>query len=634
MVGVKKSPQPKKTKPGVKKRLLPGTKEARGLRSGVKKFFVKIESNRIRALRRKEATRSFREGNTRKISLIQQNDLILIFNLYEKYITNRFLILGSKEIVSGRSDDVLNSLYVDKMAKIFQGEQFGEADFYSGLKQLLNKLCNIGRVLNVLLRSYYQNKQNTFRGYVQSMSNYGIPANVASSYYQFIPGMRQAAANSSIGAFNTNLNFSHLKPNTSSVSLLNYAVRLASFFEAFKETNDVVSLLTNLIKTQKNVNSQQYKQKVADILHINLSKIGNRNQTDFNLAIRIIGSLRSPSPDFYPIPMLPPPFKGNRHHIVPIASLPNMVKASPGAFMKTSESKISLNLALVFLDCLAMERTFPRGQFLGNVKSVAIRGLLDKAIPRQEPALLKSVRYLSSYMPEINDVYTSARHGSIHTQSTASGFNAFRGRLGMNVLVDPVTGIRTRLTTAYAKDVANLELEMYTLLDISKYQPVTFDNAGNLILLTDDLVIQDNSLVDRRYFFQHFLYIFNVNTMPRSEVDILKSFYLSRNSGVNRAAASKKFCIQTTQKNMDFLLSYIYDASITRVLSRPVFISIVQLYYNTISTKENKGFSKLNTRQQNELLEQMQLLFDGQISYDQLQSYITGTWKFLGLLPS
>ena len=120
--------------------------------------------------------------------------------------------------------------------------------------------------------------------------------------------------------------------------------------------------------------------------------------------------------------------------------------------------------------------------------------------------------------------------------------------------------------------------------------------------------------------------------MPRSEVDILKNFYLSRNSGVNRAAIAKKFCIQTTQANIDFLLEYIYNAPLQTVLTKSVFLNIVKQYYTTIPIKDNKGFSKLTSNQQADLLSQMGLLYDGKISYEQLQSYITSVWRYLGLL--
>lgn len=620
------------------KKSLPGLKEAKSLRPKMKGAFKVIESSKKRHTQRIQSSRSFRLGNTSRIKIIEDlDDIVLLFNLYEKYITNRFEILGGDTIKTAltkyptNTDDHLNTLYINKMSLIFQQENFGNVDFYPTFNQLLNKLCNIGRVLTVLIRSYHENK-NTFRGYLNIMNfQGGIPKNLASRYYTIIPGMRKAATNSSIGAFSTNLNFSHLKfDSTTTNILLTNAINFTSFFEAFKETNDVTTLLTNLIKTRANVTSNKYRNDVVNILGINITNIQNTNA--FNLAIRIIGALRSPEPTFYPIPMLPPPFKGNRHHMFPIASLPNLIRTGQN-FMPTSGKVVSLNLALFYLDAITMEKTFPKNMYKGkNVKSANIRGVLDKSIIRQEPALLKDVKYLSKYMAEINRVYTDARHGTIHTHSTLSRFNAHRGKLGMNVLRDPVTGLQTRLSNAYAEDVANLDLEMYTLLDTQKYQPVTFDNGGNLILLTDATVIADNSLVDKRYFFQHFLYIFNVGTMPRSEIDLLKKLYLSRPSGIHGNISGKKFCIQTTKENIRFLIDYIYDKPLKSTLSKGQFQDIVQTYYTTIPTKRNKDFSILSPTQQKEILTTMQLVYDNQISYNDIQKQIYETWEHLGLV--
>jgi len=555
----------------------PQTKRRQTQSKSIKKQPVpgRNAASKLRLKELKGASNSIKKVTTARTStrIVKDKmfDLKTLNNIYNFYITivaRRHITLGS-DVSSDLSDEEVNSIYVKKMKEQLPDERQQKFQY---LLEILNYVCGIGRGLNFIL----ENRKNA-RVYNLIKNHYVIPqgrvlqsqiANFGGKNWNIVVNKRTRWFTSQVpkrGLFKENTGF------LDNILYNDELLRILSFLQSFKETNDILSKLNIILKDKNNVQ------------HELLGKLFNLNEK--SSPIKFLQALRSGVAK-HPKTMANASVKGPRHHVQPQSQLVRYIRNVNTGRQEVYVGKpLSLPSILFLADAMLLKKSGLRLINKGGVHNY--RGKGDKPILRQEPSLLKPPEELERYFLEINRCSTSWRHGAIHCALVNVGYNTTHGVTNTR-RVQTITDMLELMVKAYAKEDAPFDFPDFLVHLDSSYQPIFFSDKKQPIALNSkpknlaDLEMLREK-VDKRQFFQSFKYIFKEGS---EEVDILKEISLKlKNDTTRDMDFSKTFAIQTTGQNMNRFLTMLYTYDAVDILTDKSILSIIR----SLSRSYEKG---------------------------------------------
>lgn len=504
-------------------------------------------------------------GRFRKKKMLLIEDITAIYNLYTFILIQRSLVLGDK-IKNDKNDYQLNSEYIELM-KTQLGNQFIKKA--NNLEIIMNEVFKFGRTLNYIFQASNEERRNIIKDiaslYIlpagKSESSIYIDFNVIRSFASkrgvktkanFIQSnnlilfSNKVLIKNDIYGFKSELDLSIFQ-NIKFVYELIYTGQLPyllALFRTFRETNDLLTKMTSIIKV-KNDNNRRLQ-------FTRLFNIDPKNATSLNF----LNLLKSKNNKATPISMLPPPYPGPRHHVMSVSSFRNFINSN--VYIGKS---FSLQSILWYVDSLLLLKN--NFNFNGNnydsrlPKNRKLRDRGDKPILRQEPALLKPPGKLFDYYVTVNRCNTDMRHGGIHCGLINAGYDKSTGVVNESIIKENRDALKI-VANAYSLDKSRFSYkEMYSFLDTSKYFGVYFNDQSVPVKIDDDM----DENINPDYFFQSFIYIFGNDT--KLQIDIIKMIYEYYNV---TSSNTKKFAIQTDKKNMLHLFYLIYRKNVLKVI--------------------------------------------------------------------
>lgn len=580
-----RSVKPKTAKPKTARRKLdPAAKTARSITATAAREVSKAIN--------KPPPRSRRTAVIPK-PMIPMEDLLDIYQLYLAIVNQRHIILGS-DIASTLTDEQVNKVFVDMMELQLKGAR--NANKFSNFLRLMNYVCRVGRATSyLLLRADSSNTGKIIK------NAYVLKNEMGRLTYESIQGklskrdwLDAKSKLESLGRRGARLKVPTLVEfqNESSTSVrggevfyLNpsfmgqfrkkdFNATFKSLIETFKETNDFLGKLQNMLKSN-------------DFEHKQLRQLFKASAMPTNNSLKILELMRSRNRRYYPKNMVNATGIGPRHHVQPQSMLSHYLGSDEVKSSTYTGRPLSLPSVLYFADAMLLRKngmTFARSPTVGKHN---FRGKGDKVIIRQEPALLMPPADLQNYLFEINRCNTAWRHGGIHCGLENAGHNkkGKHGQMRTNAVANTNSMIETMIEAYTLNKSAFDYSEMYTLLDKSKYEAIYFDSSGVPQKIEND----GDENIDGNYFFQNFRYIFGEGT---AEIDVLKLIAQSFKSNTTRKLDFKKtFALQTTRQNMTSLLSRLYKNSAVKLVGSvdnvmKIVEKLSRTYKNSLDSEE------------------------------------------------
>ena len=582
-----KTVKPKTVKPKtVHRKLDPAAKTARSITATA----AKGVATRIN----KPPPRSRRSAVMQK-DMILMEDLLDIYHLYLAIVNQRHVILGS-DIASTLTDEQVNKVFVDMME--LQLKRVKNANKFSSFLQLMNYVCRVGRATSyLLLRADSSNTEKIIKNaYVvknvmKKPLTYGSLKGILSrrdwlDAKSKLESLRRRGARwLKVPTLMEFQNESSTSVRGGEVFYLNpsfmgqfrkkdFNATFKSLIETFKETNDFLGKLQNMLRSN-------------DFEHKQLRQLFKASNMPTNNSLKILELMRSRNRRYYSKNMVNATGIGPRHHVQPQSMLSHYLGSNEVKSSTYTGRPLSLPSVLYFADAMLLRKngmTFARSPTVGKHN---FRGKGDKVIIRQEPALLMPPADLQNYFYEINRCNTAWRHGGIHCGLENAGHNikGKHGQMRTNAVANTNSMIKMMIEAYTLNKSAFDYSEMYTLLDKSKYEAIYFDSRGVPQKIEND----GDENIDGNYFFQNFRYIFGEGT---AEIDVLKLIARSFKSNTTRKLDFKKtFALQTTRQNMTSLLTRLYkDSAVKLVSSVDEVMKIVEklnrTYKNSLDSQE------------------------------------------------
>ena len=501
--------------------------------------------------------------------MMTTKDLLDIYQLYLAIVNQRHVILGS-DISSTLTDEQVNKVFVDMMELQLKGVR--NANKFSSFLRLMNYVCRVGRATSYLLS--FIGSSNTEKVIVNAyvLKNEKLPLTYGSlkgilsrrdwldSKSKLESLRRRGARWLKVPSFVEFQNESTISTRGGEVFTINpsfmgqfrrkdFNATFKSLIETFKETNDFLGKLQNMLKSK-------------DFEHKQLRQLFKASNMPTNNSLKILELMRSRNRRYYPKNMVNATGIGPRHHVQPQSMLSHYLGSDEVKSSTYTGRPLSLPSVLYFADAMLLRKngmTFARSPSVGKHN---FRGKGDKVIIRQEPALLMPPAGLQNYFYEINRCNTAWRHGGIHCGLENAGHNkkGKHGQMKTNAITNTNSMINTMIEAYTLNKSAFDYSEMYTLLDKSKYEAIYFDSSGVPQKIEND----GDENIDGNYFFQNFRYIFGEGT---AEIDVLKLIAQSFKSNTTKKLDFKKtFALQTTRQNMTNLLSRLYKNSAVKLV--------------------------------------------------------------------
>jgi|SRR5210317_108060 len=581
-----RSVKPKTAKPKTARRKLdPAAKTARSITATAAREVSKAIN--------KPPPRSRRTAVIPK-PMIPMEDLLDIYQLYLAIVNQRHIILGS-DIASTLTDEQVNKVFVDMMELQLKGAR--NANKFSNFLRLMNYVCRVGRATSyLLLRADSSNTGKIIK------NAYVLKNEMGRLTYESIQGKlskrdwldakskleslgRRGARWLKVPTLVEFQNESSTSVRGGEVFYLNpsfmgqfrkkdFNATFKSLIETFKETNDFLGKLQNMLKSN-------------DFEHKQLRQLFKASAMPTNNSLKILELMRSRNRRYYPKNMVNATGIGPRHHVQPQSMLSHYLGSDEVKSSTYTGRPLSLPSVLYFADAMLLRKngmTFARSPTVGKHN---FRGKGDKVIIRQEPALLMPPADLQNYLFEINRCNTAWRHGGIHCGLENAGHNkkGKHGQMRTNAVANTNSMIETMIEAYTLNKSAFDYSEMYTLLDKSKYEAIYFDSSGVPQKIEND----GDENIDGNYFFQNFRYIFGEGT---AEIDVLKLIAQSFKSNTTRKLDFKKtFALQTTRQNMTSLLSRLYKNSAVKLVGSvdnvmKIVEKLSRTYKNSLDSEE------------------------------------------------
>ena len=582
-----RSVKPKTAKPKTARRKLdPAAKTARSITVAAARGVSKSIN--------KPPTGSRRTRVAKKV-MMTTGDLLDIYQLYLAIVNQRHVILGS-DIASTLTDEQVNKVFVDMMELQLKGAR--NANKFSNFLRLMNYVCRVGRATSylLLLTGSSNTEKIIVNAYVlknekQNPLTYGSLKGILSrrdwlDSKSKLESLRRRGARwlkvPSFAEFQNESSTSvrggevfHLNPSfMGQFRKKDFNVTFKSLIETFKETNDFLGKLQNMLKSN-------------DFEHKQLRQLFKASAMPTNNSLKILELMRSRNRRYYPKNMVNATGIGPRHHVQPQSMLSHYLGSDEVKSSTYTGRPLSLPSVLYFADAMLLRKngmTFARSPTVGKHN---FRGKGDKVIIRQEPALLMPPADLQNYLFEINRCNTAWRHGGIHCGLENAGHNkkGKHGQMRTNAIANTNSMIETMIEAYTLNKSAFDYSEMYTLLDKSKYEAIYFDGNGVPQKIEND----GDENIDGNYFFQNFRYIFGEGT---AEIDVLKLIAQSFKSNSTRKLDFKKtFALQTTRQNMTSLLSRLYKNSAVKLVGSvdnvmKIVEKLSRTYKNSLDSEE------------------------------------------------
>ena len=527
--------------------------------------------------------------------MILMEDLLDIYHLYLAIVNQRHVILGS-DIASTLTDEQVNKVFVDMMELQLKGVK--NANKFSSFLQLMNYVCRVGRATSyLLLRADSSNTEKIIKNAYVVKNEMKKPLTYGSIKGKLsrrdwldakskLESLRRRGARwLKVPTLVEFQNESSTSVRGGEVFYLNplfmqyfrkkdFNAIFKSLIETFKETNDFLEKLKNMLKSN-------------DFEHKRLRQLFKASDMPTNNSLKILQLMRSRTNRYYAKNMVNATGLGPRHHVQPQSMLSHYLGSDEVKSSTYTGRPLSLPSVLYFADAMLLRKngmTFARSPTVGKHN---FRGKGDKVIIRQEPALLMPPADLQNYLFEINRCNTAWRHGGIHCGLENAGHN-IKGKHGQtrtNAVANTNSMIKMMIEAYTLNKSAFDYSEMYTLLDKSKYEAIYFDSSGVPQKIEND----GDENIDGNYFFQNFRYIFGEGT---AEIDVLKLIARSFKSNNTRKLDFKKtFALQTTRQNMTSLLNRLYkDTAVELVGPVDEVMKIVEklnrTYKNSLDSQE------------------------------------------------
>ena len=507
-----------------------------------------------------------------KSMMIGTDDISTLYNLYSLMLIQRSIVLSDR-ITNNKSDEQLNQEYVTLMKSQLGTTVDKKVD---NLLSIMNYVFRFGRTINYIMLSNDNKRKTVFQNAVNKFKLERGKSGVSSLITNFKSmnslatrrgSKEKISVNRRIPGFRSSLNIDSLKLNEKILYGLLYSgkvLKLQALFRAFRETNDLVKKLNGILSMNSN---SKRKQELMTLFKLSSNSKG----------IDFLNLLRSRNVATNPIPMLPPPYPGPRHHVMSVSSFRNYIDTNVYVGKPTSLQSI-----LFYADAVLLERNgkrFGNGANGGLSANLKFRDRGDKPILRQEPALLRPPDDLVAHYLNINKCNTEWRHGGIHCGLVRAGYDTSTGRVNQDAIKDNQIAMQS-MAAAYETDKGKFPFkEMYSLLDTDKYEAIYFDAKANPVKIKHDM----DENVSENHFFQSFIYIFGSN--ERYQIDILKliSEHLTKIK-----SSGKKFAVQTNGNNMKRLLSLLYNNPAHKVIGEDGVRKIIQ----TLSSVYQQGLTK------------------------------------------
>ena len=578
---------PSKVKPKtVRRKLDPAAKTARSITASAARGVSKAINQPPAGSRRKQVVKKV---------MMTTTDLLDIYQLYLAIVNQRHVILGS-DIASTLTDEQVNKVFVDMMELQLKGVR--NANKFSSFLRLMNYVCRVGRATSylLLLTGSSNTEKVVVNAYVlknekRNPLTYGSLKGILSrrdwldSKSKLESLRRRGARWLKVPSLVEFQNESSTSVRGGEVFTINpsfmgqfrkkdFNATFKSLIETFKETNDFLGKLQNMLKSN-------------DFEHKQLRQLFRASNMPTNNSLKILELMRSRNRRYYPKNMVNATGIGPRHHVQPQSMLSHYLGSDEVKSSTYTGRPLSLPSVLYFADAMLLRKngmTFARSSSVGKHN---FRGKGDKVIIRQEPALLMPPAGLQNYFYEINRCNTAWRHGGIHCGLENAGHNkkGKHGQMRTNAVANTNSMIEMMIEAYTLNKSAFDYSEMYTLLDKSKYEAIYFDSSGVPQKIEND----GDENIDGNYFFQNFRYIFGEGT---AEIDVLKLIARSFKSNTTRKLDFKKtFALQTTRQNMTSLLSRLYKNSAVKLVgSVDEVMKIVEklnrTYKNSLDSQE------------------------------------------------
>ncbi len=556
---VSRTPSKVKSKTA-RRKLDPAAKTARSITAFAARGVSKAINQPPAGSRRKQVVKKV---------MMTTRDLLDIYQLYLAIVNQRHVILGS-DISLTLTDEQVNKVFVDIMKLQLMGVR--NANKFSSFLRLMNYVCRVGRATSYLLS--FTGSPTTEKVVVNAyvLKNEKLPLTYGSlkgilsrrdwldSKSKLESLRRRGARWLKVPSFAEFQNESTISTRGGEVFTINpsfmgqfrrknFNTTFKSLIETFKETNDFLGKLQNMLKSK-------------DFEHKQLRQLFEASKMPTNNSLKILELMRSRNRRYYPKNMVNATGIGPRHHVQPQSMLSHYLGSDEVKSSTYTGRPLSLPSVLYFADAMLLRKngmTFARSP---NVGKHNFRGKGDKVIIRQEPALLMPPTDLQNYFYEINRCNTAWRHGGIHCGLENAGHNkkGKHGQMRTNAVANTNSMIETMIEAYTLNKSAFDYSEMYTLLDKSKYEAIYFDSSGVPQKIEND----GDENIDGNYFFQNFRYIFGEGT---AEIDVLKLIALRFKSNTTKKLDFKKaFALQTTRQNMTSLLSRLYKNSAVKLV--------------------------------------------------------------------
>lgn len=564
-------PSNSNTETPVKKKKKSGRRGAEGKKEA-KNVTATYLTTIARNINKNSTPSSSKRSRVSKSLMIGTDDISALYNLYSLMLIQRSIVLSDR-IMNNKSDNQLNQEYVTLMKSQLGTTVDKKVD---NLLSIMNYVFRFGRTINYIMlsndnkrKSIFQNAVNKFKlepgksGVSSLITNFKSMNSLASRR----GSKEKISVNRRIPGFRSSLNIDSLKLNEKALYGLLYSgkvLKLQALFRAFRETNDLVKKLNGILGMN---NNSKRKQELMTIFKLSSNSKG----------IDFLNLLRSRNVATKPIPMLPPPYPGPRHHVMSVSSFRNYINTDVYVGIPTSLQSI-----LFYADAVLLERNgkrFGNGANGGLNANLKFRDRGDKPILRQEPALLRPPDDLVAHYLNINKCNTEWRHGGIHCGLVRAGYDTSTGRVNQDAIRDNQTAMQS-MAVAYETDKGKFPFkEMYSLLDTDKYEAIRFDEKAIPVKVKNDM----DENVSEDHFFQSFVYIFG--NSEKYQIDILK-FISEHLTGIK--ASGKKFAVQTNGSNMKRFLSLLYKNPAHRVVGENGVRKIIQM----LSSVYQQGLTK------------------------------------------
>jgi len=564
-------PSNSNTETPVKKKKKSGRRGAEGKKEA-KNVTATYLTTIARNINKNSTPSSSKRSRVSKSLMIGTDDISALYNLYSLMLIQRSIVLSDR-ITNNKSDNQLNQEYVTLMKSQLGTTVDKKVD---NLLSIMNYVFRFGRTINYIMlsndnkrKSIFQNAVNKFKlepgksGVSSLITNFKSMNSLASRR----GSKEKISVNRRIPGFRSSLNIDSLKLNEKALYGLLYSgkvLKLQALFRAFRETNDLVEKLNGILGMN---NNSKRKQELMTIFKLSSNSKG----------IDFLNLLRSRNVATKPIPMLPPPYPGPRHHVMSVSSFRNYINTDVYVGIPTSLQSI-----LFYADAVLLERNgkrFGNGANGGLNANLKFRDRGDKPILRQEPALLRPPDDLVAHYLNINKCNTEWRHGGIHCGLVRAGYDTSTGRVNQDAIRDNQTAMQS-MAVAYETDKGKFPFkEMYSLLDTDKYEAIRFDEKAIPVKVKNDM----DENVSEDHFFQSFVYIFG--NSEKYQIDILK-FISEHLTGIK--ASGKKFAVQTNGSNMKRFLSLLYKNPAHRVVGENGVRKIIQM----LSSVYQQGLTK------------------------------------------